>query len=68
MPNYVRWGEDGATCFFIVVTYRRRRLFDDPLEDWFHVALTEGESANPAPEGPVRIAQRFIAGKTVGHS
>ncbi len=30
MPNYVRWREDGATYFFTVVTYRRRRLFEDP--------------------------------------
>lgn len=29
MPNYVRWREAGATYFFTVVTYRRRRLFND---------------------------------------
>lgn len=28
MPNYVRWRELGASYFFTVVTYRRRRLFD----------------------------------------
>ncbi|HSW46829.1 MAG TPA: transposase [Phycisphaerae bacterium] len=27
MPNYVRWREEGASYFFTVVTYRRRRLF-----------------------------------------
>lgn len=27
MPNYVRWRETGASYFFTVVTYRRRRLF-----------------------------------------
>lgn len=29
MPNYVRWGEKGASYFFTVVTYRRRPLFAD---------------------------------------
>jgi len=28
MPNYIRWREQGATYFFTVVTYDRRRLFD----------------------------------------
>ncbi|NOS99912.1 MAG: transposase [Phycisphaerales bacterium] len=31
MPNYVRWRTDGASYFFTVVTYRRRRLFNDPV-------------------------------------
>lgn len=30
MPNYVRWRDVGATYFFTVVTYRRRRLFENP--------------------------------------
>lgn len=29
IPNYVRWREQGATYFFTVVTYLRRRLFND---------------------------------------
>ena len=28
MPNYVRWRQRGATYFFTLVTYRRRKLFD----------------------------------------
>lgn len=31
MPHYVRWRELGATYFFTVATYRRRRLMDEPL-------------------------------------
>lgn len=31
MPNYVRWRDSGASYFFTVVTYRRRRLFDQPI-------------------------------------
>ncbi len=31
MPNYVRWRESGASYFFTVVTYRRRRLFHRPI-------------------------------------
>ena len=29
MPNYIRWRENGATYFFTVVAYRRRKLFND---------------------------------------
>lgn len=29
MPTYVRWREAGATYFFTVVTYHRRRIFTD---------------------------------------
>jgi len=35
MPNYVRWRENGARYFFTVVTYRRRRLFEDSLARQF---------------------------------
>jgi len=31
MPNYLRRRERGATYFFTVVTYRRRRILDDSL-------------------------------------
>lgn len=31
MPNYIRWRESGASYFFTVVAYRRRRLFSEPL-------------------------------------
>lgn len=30
MPTYVRWREKGASYFFTVVTYRRRRIFSEP--------------------------------------
>jgi len=30
VPNYVRWRAEGASYFFTVVTYRRRRIFDCP--------------------------------------
>ncbi len=29
MPNYIRWREHGASYFFTLVTYRRRKLFLD---------------------------------------
>ncbi len=29
MPNYIRWREEGASYFFTVVTYRRRKLFEN---------------------------------------
>lgn len=28
MPNYIRWRDYGASYFFTVVTYRRRKLFE----------------------------------------
>jgi putative transposase len=31
MPEYVRWREQGATYFFTVVAYRRRKLFNADL-------------------------------------
>jgi putative transposase len=31
MPDYVRWREKGATYFFTVVTYRRRRILSTAL-------------------------------------
>ncbi len=31
MPTYVRWGEQGATYFFTVVTYRRQRILTGEL-------------------------------------
>jgi len=31
MPNYIRWRRKGASYFFTIVTYRRRRLFQDAL-------------------------------------
>ena len=31
MPNYVRWREDGASCFFTVVTYNRSAILTSPI-------------------------------------
>jgi len=48
MPNYRRWHQDGGCFFVTVVTFQRRRLFDDPA--WravLHAAMDQTNRQRP---------------------
>jgi len=48
MPNYKRWFRAGGTYFFTVVTYNRRKIFDDAqARKFLHQVMSEVQTERP---------------------